>query len=217
MFRSAVAAMLPLVIGAVTALGSLVVLRLLTGFIPISTFAINVLTILGLGLAIDYALFVVNRFREELSSGFSVDESVVRTMATAGRTVAFSGLTLGMSLMGLTLFPSRFLSSIGFSSVAVVVFAVLSALTALPALLSVAGHGVNNLRVPFLRRRSLVPSVKETEGVWYRVAHAAMNRPILSVRLPSSCYWLPWVRHFWACSGDDQGNGCFLLELTAVL
>lgn len=179
-FRSAIAAMLPLAIGAVTALGSLVVLRLITGIIPISTFAINVLTILGLGLAIDYALFIVNRFREELNSGQSVDDAVARTMATAGRTVAFSGLTLGMSLAGLTLFPSQFLSSMGYSSVAVTLFAVLSALTVLPALLSYTGHRINSLRVPLPKLRRATQPGKETAGSWYKVAHAAMRRPLLT-------------------------------------
>ncbi|ANP48279.1 RND superfamily putative drug exporter [Streptomyces griseochromogenes] len=177
-FRSAVAALLPLAVGTFVALGSFVVLRVLTMFTDISSTVINVITILGLGLAIDYALFLVNRYREELRGGAGIDEAVVRATATAGRTVAFSGLAVAISFAGLILFPSRFLSSMGYAAVAVVSFAVIGSLTLLPALLRYTGHRIDKWRVPLPGgRREPKP---ETQGRWYRTAHAVMRRPLLS-------------------------------------
>ncbi|GAA3651298.1 MMPL family transporter [Streptomyces chitinivorans] len=177
-FRSAVAALLPLAVGTFVALGSFVVLRVLTMFTEISSTVINVITILGLGLAIDYALFLVNRYREELHAGADVDTAVQRATATAGRTVAFSGLAVAISFAGLALFPSRFLSSMGYAAVAVVAFAVLGSLTLLPALLRYTGHRIDKWRIPLPgRRRAPRP---ETQGRWYRTAHAVMRRPVLS-------------------------------------
>ncbi|GAA0677884.1 MMPL family transporter [Kitasatospora atroaurantiaca] len=179
-FRSAVAASLPLAVGAVVALGSFAVLRVLTLFVDISSSVINVITILGLGLAIDYALFMVNRFREELAAGASVDLAVERTSATAGRTVAFSGLAVAISFASLTLFPSRFLSSMGYAAVSVVAFAVIGSLTLLPALLHLTGHRINSWRVPMPWDRRNAPPRLEIEGRWYRTAKAVMRRPLLT-------------------------------------
>ncbi|MDH6125228.1 MMPL family transporter [Kitasatospora sp. GP82] len=178
-FRSAVAASLPLATGAVVALGSFAVLRLLTFFVHISSSVINVITILGLGLAIDYALFMVNRFREELAAGTSLDEAVARTSATAGRTVAFSGLAVAISFAGLILFPSRFLSSMGYAAVSVVAFAVVGSLTLLPALLRMTGHRINSLRVPMPWDRRGEGPKPENQGRWYRTAKLVMRRPLV--------------------------------------
>ncbi|MFJ8433856.1 MMPL family transporter [Kitasatospora sp. NPDC094019] len=179
-FRSSVAASLPLAVGAVVALGSFAVLRLLTLFVGVSSSVINVVTILGLGLAIDYALFMVNRFREELAAGSSVDAAVERTSATAGRTVAFSGLAVAISFAGLTLFPSRFLSSMGYAAVSVVAFAVIGSLTLIPALLRVTGHRIDSWRVPMpWDRRGAAPR-PESRGRWYRTAEVVMRRPLLT-------------------------------------
>ncbi|MGW0562019.1 MMPL family transporter [Streptomyces sp. NPDC003016] len=178
-FRSAVAALLPLAVGTFVALGSFVVLRVLTMFTEISSTVINVITILGLGLAIDYALFLVNRYREELHAGADVDTAVHRATATAGRTVAFSGLAVAISFAGLTLFPSRFLSSMGYAAVAVVAFAVVGSLTLLPALLRYTGHRIDKWRIPLPGGRRRAP-VAETQGRWYRTAHAVMRKPLLS-------------------------------------
>ncbi|MCT9930528.1 MMPL family transporter [Planotetraspora sp. A-T 1434] len=172
-FRSLLAATLPLIIGIVAALGSLAVLRVVTFFADISTFAIQVVTILGLGLAIDYALLMVTRFREELGRGQSLDEAVQRTMAAAGRTIMFSGLVVAISLAGLTLFPSRFLLSMGYAGAGVTLLAVLASLTVLPALLRLGGHRLNS------RRAQVLPAPPE-QGRWYRVAHAVMRRPLVS-------------------------------------
>ncbi len=202
-FRSAVAAALPLVIGIATAVGSFAVLRSLTAFVDVSTFSINVITMLGLGLAIDYALFCVSRFREELALGHSVDESIERTMATAGRTVAFSGLTVAVSLACLIVFPSRFLSSMGYSGMAAVLFSVLGTLLLLPALLRFAGYRINSLRLPWPRLRK--SGTVTPAGRWYRVAHAVMRRPFLGT-LAIVCLLLalgsPFLGVNWARPGD---------------
>jgi uncharacterized membrane protein YdfJ with MMPL/SSD domain len=183
-FRSAVAAALPLVVGGVVAVGSFAVLRALSPFLDISRFSINVITMLGLGLAIDYALLMVSRFREELAqNNGTVDEAVERTMATAGRTVAFSGVTVAVSLACLIVFPSRFLSSMGYSGMSAVLFAVISTLVVLPALLRIAGHWINKLRIPLPKLRKARAArfgEGETDGRWYKVAHAVMRRPLVS-------------------------------------
>ncbi|GAA0913871.1 MMPL family transporter [Nonomuraea longicatena] len=166
-FRNVVAASVPVVVGLVGALGSFVVLRVLTFFLPISSSVINVITILGLGLAIDYALFMISRFRDELATGVSVEEAVERTTATAGRTVAFSGLAVAISFAGLAVFPSRFLTSMGYAGVSVVVFTVLGSLTLLPALLRFAGHRIGRARP------------RAEAGRWYRAARAMTRRPLV--------------------------------------
>jgi trehalose monomycolate/heme transporter len=143
----------------------------------VSVFALNVVTILGMGLAIDYGLFVVSRFREELRRGLSVEDAVARTMATAGRTVAVSGLTVAVALAGLTIFPQVFLRSMGFGGIAAVAVAMVAALTLLPALLSVLGHRVDALAIrPLLRRRRAAAS---DSGRWSRLADSVMRRPVL--------------------------------------
>ncbi|MFK4184753.1 MMPL family transporter [Streptomyces sparsogenes] len=186
-FGSVVAASLPLAVGVLVALGSLVVLRTVSLFTDLSSSVINVITILGLGLAIDYALFMVGRFREELAAGADVDRAVERTTATAGHTVAFSGLAVAISFTGLTLFPSRFLSSMGYAAVAVVIFAVIGSLTLLPALLRFAGHRIDAGRLPFPRRPRRPARTTgahepggEEQGRWYRLARAVMRRPLLT-------------------------------------
>ncbi|WP_248924969.1 MMPL family transporter [Paenibacillus hamazuiensis] len=207
-FRSAVAAALPLILGVMVAVGSLVVLRGVTFFADISTFAINVVTILGLGLAIDYALFIVNRFREELADGHTTDEAVIRTMATAGRTVAFSGLTVAVSLACLIVFPSRIMLSMGYAGVATVLFAVLSSLSVLPALLRIVGKRVNALRVPFprlRRKRAESSEFNERQGRWYRVARAVMRRPLtatVGIVVLLVALGLPFLGVNWARPGD---------------
>ncbi len=171
-FRSVVAATLPLVIGALSVVATFLVLRVLTGFTEVSVFALNLTTAMGLGLAIDYSLFVVSRYREELAAGHPPPGAVVRTVRTAGRTVAFSALTVAASLCALLVFPLAFLRSFAYAGVAVAALAGLSAVVILPALLAVLGHRIDALA---LRRRPARPT---GEGVWHRVATAVMRRPI---------------------------------------
>jgi uncharacterized membrane protein YdfJ with MMPL/SSD domain len=183
-FGSLVAAGLPLAIGGVAILGAFTVLKVLTLFTDVSIFAVNIVTMLGLGLAIDYALFVVARFREQLAAGDSVEDGVAHTMATAGRTVAFSGLTVAVALGALLLFPMSFLKSMGYGGIAAVLVAMIAAITVLPALLGVLGHRVNRLALPWGRARRAGSAaagtavLDGTEGTWARVARAVMRRPV---------------------------------------
>jgi RND superfamily putative drug exporter len=174
-FGSLTAASLPLAIGGIGILGSFTMLRLLTLFTGVSIFSVNITTILGLGLGIDYGLFMVTRFREELRHPGSVEDAVARTVATAGRTVAFSGITVAVALSGLLLFPETFLRSMGYGGVLTVVIDVLAALVVMPALLAVLGPRVNSLRIrPSVRRE---PKGIES-GAWYRLTRRVMRRPV---------------------------------------
>ena len=173
-FGSLAAASLPLAIGGVAILGSFTVLRLLTMATTVSVYSLNITTILGLGLGIDYGLFMVTRFREELHLQPTVEQAVARTVATAGRTVAVSGVTVAVALTSLMLFPEDFLCSMGYGGVATVAVDVLAALIVLPALLAVLGHRVNALRI---RRSVARPPREETGLAWYRLARSVMRRP----------------------------------------
>lgn len=152
-FGSAVAALLPLGVGIVAILGTNAVLRGVTEFTDVSVFAQNLTTALGLGLAIDYALFIVRRFREELDSGSAVREAVGVTLRTAGRTVLFSALTVAVSLAAMLVFPQYFLRSFAYAGIAVVLLAAGAALILLPAALMLLGHRVNALDLRRLLRR----------------------------------------------------------------
>ncbi|WP_179420329.1 MMPL family transporter [Pedococcus badiiscoriae] len=194
-FGSLVSALMPTLVGGIAVMGAFAVVRLITGITDVSIFSINVITLLGMGLAIDYALFVVSRFREELAhqpdtSRDSVRAAVVRTMATAGRTVLFSGLIVAASLASLLLFPQNFLRSMGFGGVAAVLVAMVAALTVLPALLGVIGPRIEFGRMPWRRgaRAHLADARTPDEvhgsdhevvhGAWARVAHSVMRRPV---------------------------------------
>jgi uncharacterized membrane protein YdfJ with MMPL/SSD domain len=176
-FGSLAAASLPLAIGGIAILGSFTALRLLTLATGVSTYSINITTILGLGLAIDYGLFIVGRFREELHRQHTAEDAVARTMATAGRTVAVSGITVAAALAGLMIFPEMFLRSMGYGGVATVAVDMLAALTVLPALLAVLGPRVNALAVRRSVRRKAPAS--EASGGWYRLARGVMRRPVV--------------------------------------
>jgi uncharacterized membrane protein YdfJ with MMPL/SSD domain len=173
-FGSLAAASLPLAIGGIGILGSFAALRLLTLVTGVSIYSINITTILGLGLAIDYGLFMVSRFREELHRQPTTEDAVARTVATAGRTVAVSGVTVAVALAGLMLFPETFLRSMGYGGVATVLVDMLAALTVMPALLAVLGPRVNALRI---RRAAARPAAAEEHGAWYRLASSVMRRP----------------------------------------
>jgi RND superfamily putative drug exporter len=171
-FGSLVSAALPVAIGGIAIVGSFFVLRVLTGFTDVSIFALNLITAMGLGLGIDYSLFVVSRYREELRHGLAPHDAVVQTVKTAGRTVAFSGFTVALSLLALLIFPLTFLRSFAYAGVAVVLLAALAAVVFLPALLAVLGHRVDKLAI--WRRRDRA----EGEGFWHRMATTVMRRPL---------------------------------------
>ena len=181
-FGSLAAASLPLALGGIAILGSFTALRLLTLATDVSVYSINITTILGLGLGIDYGLFVVSRFREELRSQPTVEDALARTVATAGRTVAVSGVTVAVALASLMLFPEMFLRSMGFGGVATVVVDMIAALTIMPAMLAVLGHRVNALRLRrSVRRPRASERTDEQSGAWYRIARSVMRRPVVYV------------------------------------
>lgn len=187
-FGSVVAASMPLLIGGIAILGAFTAVRGLTMVTDVSVFSINIITILGLGLAVDYALFMVSRFREELDKGHEVNDAVRRTMATAGRTVAVSGVVVTLALSGLMIFPQMLLRSMGLGGASAVIVAMLTSLTVLPAMLAVLGHRINALRLPWLRKRKIstitgavaTAAAKSADtGVWARIANSVMRRPVL--------------------------------------
>jgi uncharacterized membrane protein YdfJ with MMPL/SSD domain len=182
-FGSFAAASLPLAIGVTAILGAFTALRAFALFTDVSIFAVNIVTITGLGLAIDYGLFVVSRFREEIKRQPDVETALARTMATAGRTVAVSGITVAISVAGLLIFPQVFLRSMGFGGMSAVLIAMISALTLLPALLAMLGPKVDALSVrPWLRRvfrRPVALRSDTAHGLWYRIAHSVMRRPVV--------------------------------------
>jgi RND superfamily putative drug exporter len=175
-FASAVAGMLPLAVGGFAIVGTLLLLRLLGDLTDVSIYALNLTTALGLGLAIDYSLFIVSRYREELRAGREPAAALLQTMATAGRTVLFSAATVAAALVALLVFPLYFLRSFGYAGIAVVALAAVGALVVLPALLAVLGRRVDRLRLPVPRRRA--PAAPAAGGFWHRLATGVMRRPL---------------------------------------
>ena len=173
-FASAVAGALPLAVGGFAIVGTLLVLRVLAQLTDVSIYALNLTTALGLGLAIDYSLFIVSRYREELRAGRTEADALVVTMATAGRTVLFSAATVAVALLALLVFPLYFLRSFGYAGIAVVALAAAGALIVLPALLAVLGRRVDRFRLPVGRRRDPAPG----SGFWHQVATWVMRRPV---------------------------------------
>jgi len=181
-FGSLVAASMPVMVGALSVIGGLAVVRLITTVTEVSVFSINVISLLGMGLAIDYALFVISRYREELAK-LPVDDplapraAMAVTMRTAGRTVVFSGLTVAAAMSALLVFPQNFLRSLGYGGIAAVLIGVVTALTVLPAVLLLLGRRIDAGRLPWRRGRPV--SVDNDHGAWARLAHAVMRRPVV--------------------------------------
>jgi len=184
-FGNLVAALMPVLIGGFAVLGAFLLVRVCTIFTSISIFSVNIITILGLGLAVDYGLFMVSRFQEELDRGRAVPDAVSRTMATAGRTVLVSGVVVAGSLASLLVFPQVLLHSMGLGGAAAVLAAMLASLTVLPALLAVLGHRIDALRLPGRGRRKVVSvtgalaSASPDLGRWGRIAGSVMRRPVV--------------------------------------
>ncbi|HEU5231166.1 MAG TPA: MMPL family transporter [Ktedonobacteraceae bacterium] len=193
-FRSVVAAVLPALVGGCAVVISLALIFGLGQVTPLSIFVLNITTLFGLGLGVDYSLFMVSRFREEIARGRSVQEAVILTVATAGRAVAFSGLTVAIGLFGLTFFRINMLRSVGLGGMLVVLLAVLAALTLLPAALTILGARINALpvRFPRLLKRSpnaangVQPTTDLQYGFWYRLSRFVMRYP-LRVFVPVLC------------------------------
>ncbi|MEQ1786593.1 MAG: MMPL family transporter [Acidimicrobiales bacterium] len=171
-FGTVVSASLPLAIGALSVVGTLAVLRLINMVTEVSIFSLNLTTAMGLGLAIDYSLFVVSRFREELHAGHEPHVAVQRTVRTAGRTVAFSAVTVAASLCALLVFPLAFLRSFAYAGVAVAFLAGAFSVVVLPAILAVLGRNVDRLAI-FTRSTQ-----QHDDGFWHRMAIFVMRRPI---------------------------------------
>ncbi|HYP55350.1 MAG TPA: efflux RND transporter permease subunit [Solirubrobacterales bacterium] len=182
-FRGVVAAAIPLLIGVISIVGTLLVLRVMAGFVDTSLFALNIATGLSLGLAVDYALLLVSRYREELAAHGHSREAHVRTVRTAGRTALFSGLTVAAAMAALIVMPQRFLYSMAVAGTAVALLSALIALLVVPSILALLGTRIDALSI----RRG--PAVSDTSDGWYRVARGVMRRPV-AVALASSALML---------------------------
>jgi RND superfamily putative drug exporter len=176
-FGALVASAMPLIVGVAAILGAFFILYLFTLFTDVSIYALNLTTGMGLGLGIDYALLMVNRFREELRRGKTVEDSVITTVATAGKTVFYSGLTVLVTLLSLTFFPLPFLKSFGYAGVSVVTIAVIGAIIGLPAILAVIGKKIDK---GLIRKSSITP---KDDGRWAQTARFVMKRPVAVVVL----------------------------------
>ena len=170
-FTTGVAALLCLGVGVFAVLGGVGAALALAHVIDVSTYAVNVVTLVGLGIAIDYSLFIVTRFREEMASGHSVEDSLGTTMATAGRAIMFSGLTVAIGLSGLLFYTGTALVSMGVAGAIVVAISVLYACTLLPAMLAILGPRINSMRIPILQPKPF------GQGAWHRLATWVMRRP----------------------------------------
>ena len=171
-FGGLIASAMPVIVAVSAILGAFLILYLISLVTGVSIFALNLVTGLGMGLGIDYSLLMVNRFREELHAGKSVEESVAQTVKTAGRTVFFSGITVMISLAALTFFPQMFLKSFGYAGVTVVTMAVAGALIALPALLAILGKKIDKAIV---RKGAITP---KENGRWAQTARFVMRKPV---------------------------------------
>ncbi|MCH7700041.1 MAG: MMPL family transporter, partial [Chloroflexi bacterium] len=175
-FGAVVAAVLPLLLAIVAIVGAIGVTALFGQMWSFSFFVVNIITMIGLAVGIDYALFIVQRYREEYAKRGDITEAIAKAGATASRAVLYSGATVVIALLGLLLIPQNIYRSIAFGSIVVVIFAVLGALTLLPAVLKLLGPKINRLSIPGLRRQ---PSPDDDSGFWAAVARGVMGHPVL--------------------------------------
>jgi RND superfamily putative drug exporter len=176
-FGALAASGMPLIVGVAAILGAFFILYLISLFTTVSIYALNLTTGMGLGLGIDYALLMVNRFREELHHGNNVEDSLITTLKTAGKTVFYSGLTVFVTLLSLTFFPLPFLKSFGYAGTSVVALAVAGALFGLPPILALVGPKVDK---GVIRRSAITP---KEDGRWAQTARMVMKRPVAIVLL----------------------------------
>jgi len=176
-FRGLVAALLPLMVGALAIVGTFLMLTVASELTSVSIFALNLITGLGLGLAIDYSLFIISRYREEIADSGPGLAAMRRTLGTAGRTVLFSSLTVAGALAGLLVFPQRFLYSMGLGGSLVALIAAAIALIVLPAVLALLGSRVNSLSPRFLQRNAEREARGEQHGFWYRLSQTVARVP----------------------------------------
>ena len=185
-FRGLVAATLPLLVGGFAIVIAFLLLRLIDQFAGVSVFAVNLVTGMGLGLGIDYSLFVLSRYREELASGADTREALLRTLQTAGRTVLYSSLTVAGALASMLVFPIRFLYSMGIGGAIVALAAGFVSLLVLPAVLVALGPRINALSPARLQRSAARTAQSSEQGGWYRLARGVMRRPGLVALLTAS-------------------------------
>ena len=216
-FGSLVAAGLPVLTGVYTVIAAVGIVTGLTYiFDDITIYANNIVSLLGIGLSVDYSLFIVNRFREELARGRDHRTAIAMTSATAGRAIFFSGMTVMVGLMGMLFFENTGLPSLGWGGICATFVALTSSMVLLPATLSLLGDRVNSFKVPFSMEEK-----NEDDGFWSRIAEGVMKRPI-SVLIPAILVLLiagsPFIQAEWgivtwkALSPDDEArNG---LEIT---
>ena len=171
-FGALAASAMPLIVGVSAILGAFFILYLISLFTEVSVYALNLTTGMGLGLGIDYALLMVNRFREEIHHGKSVEDAVVTTMATAGKTVFYSGMTVLVTMVSLTFFPLPFLKSFGYAGVSVVALAVVGAIFGLPPILAWMGNRIDK---GVIRKSAITP---KEDGRWADTARFVMRRPV---------------------------------------
>ncbi len=184
-FRSILAALVPLVVGLLAVVAGLAGAGLLARFTPMSIYATNVMTMIGLGVAIDYSLFIVSRFREEVHRR-PVPEAISVTLATAGHAVVFAGATVAVGLLGMAFLSVENLGSMGYAGTIVVAFSVLYSITFLPALLAILGPRIDTGRLPFLKP---VADTTDREGFWHRLSTFVMRHP-WRVLLPVTAFLL---------------------------
>jgi RND superfamily putative drug exporter len=178
-FRGVVAASIPLLIGGISIVGTLFVLRIMSTFVDTSVFALNIATGLSLGLAVDYALLMVSRYREEMAKDGATREAHLRTVVTAGRTAVFSGMTVAAAMAALVFMPQRFLYSMAVAGASVAVLSSVIAILVVPSLLALLGARIDALSIRRGRK------VSDTSDGWYRLARGVMRRPV-AVALSSS-------------------------------
>ena len=205
-FRSLVAALLPLLVGAVSIMLTFLGLSIAVEAVDISVFALNLVTGLGLGLAIDYSLFVVSRYREEIAEHGPGAAALRNTLNTAGRTVLFSSLTVAAALASLLVFPQKFLYSMGLGGMLVSLIAAAVALLLLPAVLALLGHRVNALAPRWLKRASEADARPDEQGFWYRLSRFVMRRPgrvAITAAALMIVLGLPFLRVDWTSVDAD--------------
>jgi RND superfamily putative drug exporter len=177
-FGAVLAACMPLLLSIISIILALALTALIGQVYPMNTFVLNILTMMGLAVGIDYTLFVISRYREERARGLEKIDAIGATGATANRAIFFSGMTVVLAMTGMVIIPLDIMISMGVGVMLVVFTTLLTALVALPALLSLLGDRVDALRLPFIGRR-VTRRLNGHDGIWERLSHSIMRRPVV--------------------------------------
>ncbi len=206
-FVSLVATSIPIVLAIVAIVASVGATALLGQAFDFSFFIVNMITMMGLAVGIDYSLFIISRFREERNKGVEVLDAITNAGATASRAVLFSGITVILALLGMLIVPSTVFKSLATGAILVVIFSVMASLTLLPAVLRLLGDKVNSVRIPFLGRRMMKNEGNNNNGFWNWVTRKVMNHPVKSLLITVGIlivFTLPLVN---INLGSDMGAG----------